>query len=36
MNQLVIRDGQSTEFTVAADKVTGEVMKAEVSISVIK
>ena len=35
-NTTILRDGQSTEFTVAADKVTGEVMKAEVSISVLK
>lgn len=35
-NNLVMRDGQSTELTVAADKVTGEVVKAEISISVIK
>jgi hypothetical protein len=35
-NSTILRDGQSTEFTVASDKMTGEVMKAEVSISVIK
>jgi len=35
-NSMVLRDGQSTEFTVASDKVTGEVLKAEVSISVSK
>ena len=35
-NTTILRDGQSTEFTVATDKITGEVMKAEVSISVIK
>ena len=35
-NSLVLRDGQMTEFSLAADKITGEVTKAEVSISVIK
>jgi hypothetical protein len=35
-NALVLRDGQSTEFTAATDKITGEVTKAEVRISVIK
>jgi Flp pilus assembly secretin CpaC len=35
-NSMVLRDGQTTEFTVASDKVTGEVLKADVSISVSK
>ena len=35
-NTTILRDGQSTEFTVATDKITGEVLRAEVSISVIK
>jgi hypothetical protein len=35
-NNLVMKDGQSAELTVASDKVTGEVVKAEVTISVLK
>ena len=35
-NQLVLRDGQSTEFTAATDKVTGEVIKAAVTLTVMK
>jgi hypothetical protein len=35
-NALVLRDGQSTEFTAATDKVTGEVIKAAVTLTVIK
>jgi len=35
-NALVLRDGQSTEFTAASDKISGEVTKAEVRISLIK
>jgi hypothetical protein len=35
-NQLVLRDGQSSEFTAATDKVTGEVIKATVTLTVIK
>lgn len=35
-NALVLRDGQTTEFSLATDKMTGEVMKAEVSVTVIK
>jgi hypothetical protein len=35
-NQLVLRDGQSSEFTAATDKVTGEVIKAAVTLTVIK
>lgn len=35
-NNLIMKDGQSAELTVASDKVTGEVVKAEVSISVLK
>jgi hypothetical protein len=35
-NALVLRDGQTTEFTAATDKVTGEVIKAAVTLTVIK
>ena len=35
-NALILRDGQSTEFTAASDKISGEVTKAEVRISLIK
>jgi hypothetical protein len=31
-NTLVLRDGQSTQFAVAADRVTGEVVRVEVSL----
>lgn len=34
--QLVLRDGQSSEFTAATDKVTGEMIKAAVTLTVIK
>lgn len=34
--QLVLRDGQSSEFTAATDKVTGETIKAAVTLTVIK
>lgn len=36
MNALVLRDGQSTEFTTAVDKITGDVFKANVLLTVIK
>jgi hypothetical protein len=35
-NQLVLRDGQSSEFTAATDKVTGETIKAAVTLTVVK
>jgi len=35
-NALVLRDGQSTEFTTAVDKITGDVFKANVQLTVIK
>jgi len=35
-NALVLRDGQSTEFTTAVDKVSGDVFKANVTLTVIK
>ena len=31
-----LRDGQTTEFTAAADKVSGEVIRAEVTLTVVK
>jgi hypothetical protein len=35
-NALVLRDGQSTEFTTAVDKVSGEMIKASVTLAVVK
>ena len=35
-NRLLLRDGQTAQFIVATDKVTGEVTRVEVTISVIK
>jgi hypothetical protein len=35
-NALVLRDGQSTEFTTAVDKVNGDVIKAAVTMTIIK
>ena len=33
-NSLVLRDGQTAQFTMATDKLTGEVTKVEVSLTV--
>ena len=33
---VILKDGQSSEFTVATDKFTGEVIKAEVTLTVVK
>lgn len=35
-NQLTLKDGQSSQFTSATDKISGEVLKVDVSISSIK
>jgi hypothetical protein len=35
-NELVLRDGQSAQFTAATDRVTGEVIKVDVTLSVLK
>jgi hypothetical protein len=35
-NALVVRDGQTSEFTVATDKITGEVIRASVTVAVVK
>lgn len=35
-NALVLRDGQSAEFTTAVDKVNGEMIKATVTLAVVK
>ena len=35
-NRLVLRDGQSIQFTAAADRVSGEVVQAEVTLTVLK
>lgn len=34
-NNLMLRDGQSVEFTAAADRISGEVVRAEVSLEVL-
>jgi hypothetical protein len=33
---IVLKDGQSTQFTMATDKLTGEVVRVEVSLTVVK
>ena len=35
-NSTVLRDGQSSQFTTAADKISGEVIKADVTITLVK
>ena len=35
-NTLVLRDGQTRQFTAAADRVTGEVVKVDVTLKVVK
>jgi hypothetical protein len=35
-NQVTLRDGQSTQFTAATDRVSGEVVRAEVTLAVPK
>jgi hypothetical protein len=35
-NHLTLRDGQTLQFTLATDKVTGEVVKVDVTLTVIK
>ena len=35
-NNIVLRDGQSIEFTAAADRVSGEVVRAEVTLEVLE
>ena len=35
-NTLVLRDGQTAQYTTATDKVSGEVMKADVTLTVVK
>jgi hypothetical protein len=35
-NSLVLREGQTSQFTMATDKVTGEVIRVEVSLTVLK
>jgi hypothetical protein len=35
-NELILRDGQSTEFTAATDRISGEVIKVEVTVRTIK
>jgi type II secretory pathway component GspD/PulD (secretin) len=33
---VILKDGQTSEFTVATDKFTGEVIKADVTLTVVK
>jgi hypothetical protein len=35
-NELVLRDGQSAQFTAASDRVSGEVIKVDVTLSLLK
>ncbi len=35
-NAVILKDGQSTQFTVAADKIAGDVTKVDVTITVVK
>jgi hypothetical protein len=35
-NSLILKDGQSTEFTAAADRITGDVTKVAVTVTVVK
>ena len=35
-NTLILKDGQSTQYTTATDKVSGEVTKIDVTLNVIK
>ena len=35
-NTLLLKDGQTTQFTTATDKVNGDVMKADVTLTVVK
>jgi len=35
-NTLVMKDGQSTQFTTATDKISGEVVKIDVTLTVVK
>jgi hypothetical protein len=35
-NQLVLRDGQSSQFTAAADRISGEVIRVDVTLKVVK
>ena len=35
-NTLVVRNGETGQFTTAADKVTGELVKVDVMLTVIK
>jgi hypothetical protein len=36
VNTLLLKDGQTRQYTVAADRVTGEVLKVEVTLKVLK
>jgi len=35
-NQVVLKDGQSAQFSTAPDKVTGEIVKIDISLNIVK
>jgi hypothetical protein len=35
-NAVILKDGQSTQFTVAADKISGDITKVDVTVTVVK
>jgi hypothetical protein len=35
-NDLILRDGQSTEFTAATDRISGEVIRIDVTLKIMK
>ena len=35
-NSLILKDGQSRQYTTAADRVTGELVKVDVTLKVVK
>jgi hypothetical protein len=35
-NSVILRDGQSTQFTAASDKITGDELRAQVTLTVVK
>jgi hypothetical protein len=35
-NQVILRDGQSTQFTAATDRISGEVIRVDVTLNIVK
>jgi hypothetical protein len=33
---VILKDGQSSEFTAAADRITGEIIKIDITVTVVK